>query len=470
VTEQLIYDFSGDPSSLQLPRSTEAQVYDFIAAELDAIGPQLGNASSKSRANGAAALALKSRAMLYAGSIARHNSELAAPITLAGGEVGIPASRAAEYYQKSLDASRALITGGTHSLYRGNAHPGENFYEAVSKKQGNNEVIFAKDYLVSAGVTHPFTREIIPYTLAGEVTATLGGGSLSPTAQLVENFDKLDGSSGAFTTAGDGTVASQANWVFYTDKEDIFADRDGRLYGTILYPGATMFGEFADMQAGVYVWDAANNRYNRSVGGPGARYSDGGPMTGDDGPVDNEPYRSSTGFHIRKYLDPAPGARSSAIDSDMWWVYFRLGEVYMNAAEAAFELGLTGEAVGYVNTLRERAGFPANSLNSLTRDKIRNERWAELAFEDHRIWDLRRWRIAHINFDGVVNGPTSQARSLFPFRVIRPGHENHNKYVYDRIIATRQTAPRFFRFGNYYSEIPNNVIGANPNLVRNPFH
>jgi hypothetical protein len=437
---------------------------------VDAIVGDLGNAGARTRATPAAALALKSRAMVYAGSIARHNNELPSPITLPGGEVGIPASRAAEYYQKSLDAARALITAGSHQLYRGNAHPGENFYEAVSKKQGNTEVILAKDYLASAGRTHPFTREIIPYTLAGDVTATLGGGSLSPTLQVVETFDHLDGTPGLMTGVGDGTTASQANWVFYEKREDIFADRDGRLYGTILYPGASFQGEFADMQAGVYVWDETNNRYNRVIGGPGSVYTDGGLLTGDDGPVESEPYRSSTGFHLRKYLDPVPGARSSAIDSDMWWVLFRLGETYMNAAEAAFELGLTDEAQGYVTALRERAGFPANSLTKLTRDKIRSERWAELAFEDHRIWDLRRWRIAHIHFDGVAGSETAAARSLYPFRIVRPGHENDGKFVWDKILAPRQTAPRFFRMGNYYSEIPNNVISANPQLVRNPFH
>ena len=89
---------------------------------------------------------------------------------------------------------------------------------------------------------------------------------------------------------------------------------------------------------------------------------------------------------------------------------------------------------------------------------------------DHRVWDLKRWRIAHLVWDGIDGSPTAQARALYPFRVVRPGHPNHNKYVYDTLIAERQTAPRFFRMGNYYSEIPNNVISSNPNLVRNPFH
>ena len=75
--------------------------------------------------------------MLYAGSIARHNAESDAPITLPNGEVGIPASSAADFYQRSLDASRQLIQNGPYALHRSNPDPGENFWEAVSLKSGN---------------------------------------------------------------------------------------------------------------------------------------------------------------------------------------------------------------------------------------------------------------------------------------------------------------------------------------------
>lgn len=472
ITSQLIYDFSGNPEPLRLERDTEAEVYDFIWSELETIQSQLGNAGSQTRANAAAALALKSRAMLYAGSLARHNNELATPITLPGGIVGIPAARANEYYQKSLDASRALITGGTHQLYTSNPNRGENFYEAVTKKEGNNEVIFATDYNAAQGRAHGFTRATIPRGLRRDVVGTEGGSSTSPTVQLVETFDHLDGSPGAFTGVGTGsnTAAGQADWVYYNQPEDIFANRDARLYGTIIYPGTSFAGEAIRLQAGVYVWNEAAGKYDRTIGTINSNYTDGLPLTGQDGPNTTDSYVSTTGFLLRKYLDTDPGARSTSTDSDVWWVWFRLGEIYLNAAEAALELGLQPEAVGYVNTLRQRAGFPANSLTSVDRAKIRNERRVELAFEDHRVWDLIRWRIADQVWDGTPGSTTANAWSLYMYRIYRPGHPNHNKYVFDRIRATRQTQPRNFRVGNYYSEIPNNVLNANPKLIRNPFH
>ena len=60
-----------------------------------------------------------------------------------------------------------------------------------------------------------------------------------------------------------------------------------------------------------------------------------------------------------------------------WWPWFRLGEIYLNAAEAAFELNDEPTALPYINRLRQRAGFPANSLTSLTieKDSERNVVW-----------------------------------------------------------------------------------------------
>jgi hypothetical protein len=184
--------------------------------------------------------------------------------------------------------------------------------------------------------------------------------------------------------------------------------------------------------------------------------------------VRNENYLSATGFYLRKYFDTNPAAATSATGSDMWWVAFRLGEVYLNAAEAAFELGQTGEAAGYLNALRARAGVAA--VANLTRERIRNERWVELAFEDHRVWDLKRWRLAHELWDGNRQTPTANVYALFPYRISRPGHEHHNKYVFDKFMSDRLTAPRYFRPGNYYSEIAQSVRSNNPKIVKNPFH
>lgn len=463
VTTQLIYDFKGDPSGLQSPRAKEAEVYDFIGSEMDAIQNDLGNGTSKTRANKYTALALKSRAMLYAASLAKYNNLMAAPITTPGGEVGIPASRAQEYYQKSLAASQAIIAG-PYSLYKSNPNAGDNFYEAVNKKASNNEVIFVKDYLSSADKRHFFSYDNIARNLRED---NLGSSSITPSLNLVESYDFLDGSAGTLRTR----TADNSDFIYYNNVSDIFANKDGRLAGTVLYPGATFKGQQVQMQAGVMVWNAATNAYQTIEGeNLGSNYTDGGLLIGSSGPHRSIQEVSNTGFYLRKFIDAGAGTSSRGIRSDSWWIWFRLGEIYLNAAEAAFELNNQPQALIYINALRERAGFGASSLATLTIDKIRNERRIELAFEDHRLWDLKRWRIADKVWNGDAANPNTKVYALYPYRVIRPGDAaRNNKYVFVKMVAPRFGSPRLFFIQNYYSFIGQDVLNSNPKIVKNPF-
>jgi len=463
ITTQLIVDDKNDVASLQRPRDKESAVYDFIASECDAIKDFIGNGNSTTRSNKYAVLALKCRAMLYAGSLAKYNSLITPNITLPGGEVGIPASMANAYYQKALDAAKEIIAG-PYSLYKGNPHPGENFYEVFIKKQGNPEVILAQDFLQSKGRNHTFSYDNIARGIRED---NLGSSAIAPSLNLVESFDYLDGSAGNLKTR----LPDNSDYIYYNNPQDIFANKDGRLYGTVIYPGTSFKGLAVDLQAGVKVWDVATSSYKTVEGDLGSLYTDGKLLTGSSGPQRSAQDVSNTGFNLRKYIDPAPGSSNRGRQSDVWWVRFRLGEVYLNAAEAAFELGQLTEALTYINKLRERAGFPPNSLTSLTIDKIINERRVELAFEDDRLWDLNRTRKTTTVWNGVGNSPTAMLYALYMYRVVRPGDATKDgKYVFDRLVAPRFLAPRNFQIQNYYSAIPQNVLDANPLIIRNPFH
>jgi hypothetical protein len=463
ITTQLIVADKNDVATLRKPRNKESEVYDFIASECDAIKDFIGNGTSTTRANKYAVLALKCRAMLYAGSLAKYNNLLTPSITLPGGEVGIPANRANEYYQKALDAAKEIIAG-PYSLYKGNPNPGENFYEVFVKKQGNPEVILAQDFLQSKGRNHTFSYDNIARGIRED---NLGSSATAPALNLVESFDYLDGSPGALKTR----LPDNSDYIYYDKPQDIFANKDGRLYGTVIYPGTSFKGLAVDLQAGVKLWDAATSSYKNVEGDLGSLYTDGKLLTGSSGPQRSAQDVSNTGFNLRKYIDPAPGSSNRGRQSDVWWVRFRLGEVYLNAAEAAFELGKMTEALTYVNALRERAGFPPNSLASLTIDKLINERRAELAYEDDRLWDLIRTRKAMGVWNGDRNSSTAMLYALYMYRVVRPGDAaRNNKYVFDRLVSPRFLAPRNFQIQNYYSAIPQNVLDANPLIIRNPFH
>lgn len=474
VTSLLVYDFNGDPSYLQQPRNKEEEVYDYIASEIDAIKDNLGNDQSVTRANKYTALALKSRAMLYAASIAKYNNKSGfTPLKTSGGEVGISASRANEYYTKSLEASREIINNGPYALYDINPSKGENFYEAVNSKSANTEVIWVKDYKVP-GKNTSFAYNNFPRSIRED---NLSSSNITPTLNLVESFEYLDGTNGSLKGVGTGsnTAAGQSDWIFYDKPEDIFAGKDARLYGTVLYPGSTFKGLQLDMQAGVYVWNAEANKYDRIEGqNLNTFYTDGKVLTGSGGPSRNINEVSNSGFYIRKFLDPTPGSSTRGLGSAAWWVKFRIGEIYLNAGEAAFELGLTGDALTYINAVRNRAGFGPNSLDAttLTFERIQNERRVELAFEDHRVWDLIRWREAHELWNGApaqVN-PDASMFALYGYRIIRPGHPNDGKIVYDKFVAPRFQAPRLFQLGNYYGEIDQAVRDNNPTIVKNPYH
>src|SRR5690606_11247293 len=121
------------------------------------------------------------------------------------------------------------------------------------------------------------------------------------------------------------------------------------------YPGASFKGQEIFMQAGVMVWNGSSYKVVES-NGLGAEHEDRGVLTAAAGPHRTIQEVSNTGFYLRKYVDSAPQTSTRGIRSEVWWVRFRLGEIYLNAAEAAFELGRMAEALQMVNAIRERAG------------------------------------------------------------------------------------------------------------------
>ena len=463
VTEQLIYDYSGDASSLRKPRNKEHEVYDFIASEMDAVKNDLGttNVTSISRANKNIAMALKSRAMLYAASLAKYNNLRAVPITTPGGEVGIPASMAQEYYEKALAAAEEVINSGVYSLKTNSANPGLAFYQATTVKAGNKEVIFVKDYLTAKDKRHSFTYENIA---RGVREDNLSSSQIVPSVSLVEAFDYLDGSAGVLKTR----TPDNSDYIYYDKPEDIFANKDARLWGTIVYPGSIFKGSSVEIQAGVKTWNGT--AYVNTEGAIGTVHTDGKPLTGSSGPHRTNQDVTNTGFNMRKFIEEGALTSTRGVRADNFWIWIRLGEIYLNASEAALELGETAKALGYINTLRERAGFPSNSLTTLTIAKIQNERRVELAFEDHRVWDLKRWRIADQVWNGQANNPIAQVGALYGYRVIHTDPAKNGKYVYDRLDkAPRIQSARFFREQNYYTYINQTWQNNNPLLVRNPF-
>jgi hypothetical protein len=468
ILEPLTYDFSGDVTYLQYPRAKEYEIYDFVISEMDAIKSQLPNdPNTKARATQGAALALKARAALYAGSIAKYGATTPA-VSLPNGEVGIPPGMANAYYQKVLDAVQEM-TG--YSLYNKKPDLADNFASIFLDKSNNPEVIFVNDYKLKSGKVHGWTLDNTPISLSEEGTV---GGRLNPSLNLAQQFEKLDNTFAPFATEDGG-----GDPIVYDQPEDIFAGRDARLAGTIIFPGSTFKGKEVDIWAGLMMDDGSiisgDTRGQTKDLGDGSQTQ----VVGKDGPIDGLEFTAQTGFFVRKYLDPTIGAGQIGTQSEVWWVRFRYSEVLLNAAEASFELGLLDDAATYMNQVRARAGLTTPlTAGDITFERIVHERKVELAFEGHVLWDMKRWRLAHVVWDGSntglnsdpsdVTAPSTQVYGLWPYKIHNPGDPDDGKYIYRVVKPSRVTNFHRFRLGNYYSYIGDNIINANPKLVRNP--
>lgn len=476
ILESLQYDFKGDPTYLQNPRATEAGMYDFVIAEAEAIKMDLpADVNQKSRASRGAALAMLTRAALYAGSIAKYNVNTP-QVSLPGGEVGIAAAQANAYYTKALTAAQELMggTAGAYALYKKKPDLAENFASIFYDKGNNPESIFVEDFKLKSGKVHGFTISNQPRFGAEEEE----GGRTNPSLNLVHSFEKLDNTFGPLPIADGG-----GNPIYYTNQPDLFAGRDARLAGTVLLPGTAFKGRTVDIWAGYLLGDGSivsGDQRGQFKILPGATTPV--QVVGYDGPINGMEFTAQSGFYIRKYLDPAAGSGSRGTGSEVPFIRYRYAEVLLNAAEAAFELGQPGVAAGYMNQVRERAGLMVQlAAGDITFARIMHERRVELCFEGHVLFDNKRWRKAHTLWDGqpmsqadlLANIGTAAQRNtqpwaLWSYKLHKPGDPNHGKWVYRILKSPLVTGANRFRLGNYYSNINNDILANNPKIVRQP--
>jgi hypothetical protein len=481
ILETMSYDFSGDPTYLQRPRAKEHEVYDFVISELTAIQDLLpSNADIKDRATKGLALAMKSRAALYAGSIAKYGAMRTPQVFLATGEVGIPAEKADAYYTTALQAAEAIISGGAgaYALYM--KEPNDlslNFASLFRDKGQNPEAIFVNDFKLKTDKRNHWTLLNQPRSMSED---GVNGGRINPSLNFVQSFELIENNEFAPLPIRDAL----GNYIYYENPLDLFAGRDARLAGTVMLPGSNYrgAGDQVDIFAGVYL-PSLNTKI--SADQPGAvRDVQGTPMqvVGFDGPINGFNFTAQTGFLIRKYIDIVPGAGQIQNQSDVWYIRYRFGEVLLNAAEAAFELGNPDLAAQYLNQVRRRAGFTTDlTAGEITFDRIVHERRMELAFEGHELWDMKRWRIAHLILNGQAMSPEqltqnigsatkvkTQVFGLWPYKVYNPGFPNDGDWVFDIVKPDRVTNSDEFRLGNYYSFISDDIRNRNPLITINP--
>ena len=148
ITETMGY--VDDPLLLAKKRNKESEVYDFIVNEIDDIKNDLTVYSStitQTRASKGSALALKSRAMLYAGSLAfNYDKSAAKGLNLPSGATGIEKSKANAYLEKCLEACQELDDMQYYALYQKDADLSLNYSKLFLNRTDNREIIFCKAY------------------------------------------------------------------------------------------------------------------------------------------------------------------------------------------------------------------------------------------------------------------------------------------------------------------------------------
>ncbi|HYQ57792.1 MAG TPA: RagB/SusD family nutrient uptake outer membrane protein [Draconibacterium sp.] len=366
--------------------TTKEYVVDFVLNELEACESGLMpyedgiKSANAGRISKPMARALYSRIMLYMASDRFSES-------------GITWTQAAAAAKGFIDDF-----GSNYQLYQGS--DGVDAYtKAILNtpyQGGNKEVIFYRN----AGTIR--WNSIDNDSPVGEG----GSGGLCPSQNLIDMYDMMDGSSpfAAYDETGapvySGTTAPAINNASGYSEEDMWSNRDPRLAASVLYHGATWSDETINVILGQR-----------------------------DNPVGNA-NSTPTGYYVRKYIPENILANDHSGSSYRNWIVIRYAEILLNYAEAMNESsGPSSEVYDALNQIRHRAGITGNvedrtdliSSKENMRKFIRKERTVELAFEEHRFWDVRRWNVAtealsrdiygvDVASDGTISRKVAQKR------------------------------------------------------------
>ena len=478
VTVPLDDQYDGDTNEgLYIPRSTEKETWDFVISELDRAAELLPDEpkGGNFRASKWAALALQSRVALYAATLSKYWSKEAIPTSykaVAEKLTYMEASYADAYFAKCIEACEKIMNSGKFSLYGGAttsvSKAKENLTELFLTRQ-DCEFIFGKAYKDgTADADNGFDRNNSPNQKHGTGT-NAGWGNYSITSEMVDLFDNYNAAGGR----ADGTVRTRndgkediyfqqiatsatsfdknADFIEYEHPQDPFLNKDARFQAWVLYPGSEFRGVTIVAQAGYWLPDGKLEFYQENstkVGGVtyyelGAE-SQGGMSAfidiGNSG-TSNHSYFWTTGFGIRKFLDPNQPLDKSTNP----WCDIRYAEILLNYAEAYAESGkgTAAKAKQYLNDIRHRAAFTDDIEPTL--ENVLHERQVEFAFEGHETYTL--WR--HRAYLSTRSGGPHRKHTMVNVLDLRDGTP---KYIYARVNA-------------YWSDVQNSTTGLNTDLL-----
>jgi hypothetical protein len=429
---------------LQIPRSSFDDCVKYITSELDAVlaSPDLPdvflNDKDKGRIDKRTVMGFKSRVLLLAASPQWNGNPDYAAFRNPDGKPLASTSYDANKWKLAADAAKALIDDMPLGLYK-KSIPGTTSFDPflsvrdVLLDRWNQEVIYCRPTMASSNAADGWERHCAPRFVNG-------WNGVGVSQQLVDAYFMANGKK--INEAGSGYVetgfAATAGKYTKAGTFNMYVNREPRFYASIIYNGANWIYQ-------------ENGRPAQTVelfftGNCGKKGSHDHSVTG---------YLCCKNISPNSNLVEWTGALRSL-------VMMRLAEIYLNYAEAINEWkddqSLRDEAAVYVNRIRERAGIPPlesakTSSQAAMRTAIRDERRVELAFENFRAWDTRRWKIAEQTDGGPLMGMNADA-----------GTSLSDPAFYNR--TTEEV--RVFKKSYYLWPIPQSDIIRNRACIQNP--
>lgn len=371
----------------KIPRNSFDEVMDFVIAELNEaieLLPLDYDNANKGRITKGAAMAIKSRALLYRAS----------PLNNPTND--------RQKWQLAADAAKAVIDLDFYNLFPD--------YKTMFLEEEiyNEEMIWQRPY-------NQFdSPEQVYVELSLYPNGYNGFGQIHPLHNLVEDYETLNG------------LLPEEDPSY--DPQNPYANRDPRFYATILHDGAPFQGREVET---FY---------------PGGLDSNEGPVSAWNA--------TQTGYYQLKFANERIVNPSGNNMSQTPWTFYRYAEILLNYAEASYFMGDEATARTYINLVRDR---PSVNMPEVTEsgealfERLVNERRIELVFEEHRWFDLRRWKILEREAD------EDKTRMI-----IRKNPDGTKQY---EVAFWKESV---FNEANYLLPIPQSEINKNALLEQNP--
>lgn len=390
--------FELDDPNMMLPRNSYEECVEKIAAELKKAAellPEKQTGENFGRVTKGAALAMRSRLLLYAAS---------------------------PYWNPDNDVKKWELAAEAAKEVLSLDYQLDSDYQGLFLNPHSPEIIFERLYTTEYGAEW-----------VDQKNSPNGMGGWSATCVLQDMVDSYE--------MEDGTMPDPSKYAIATS--DPWKGRDPRFYASIGCDG------YMYRNRPLEFW-----------------ISEDGKKGGQDSKLgDYEGWNATqTGYIMRKFMDEEliPDGTNWTVNSKQPWIYCRLGEIYLNYAEAMYHCGEEGVARFYVNEIRKRArggrtdilpDIPETVTGNELLEKIQHERKIELAFEEHRFFDIRRWKIA----EDVMNKPG---------KGIMITKKDNGEKSYS--IITVQADRKFVSPNHYLLPIPRSEIQKNNLLKQNP--